>query len=86
VCQTSWGGVTAGTGQWDNSSSQVFIRSGYPATLNVSNNLFVNATNIGVGTSNPSHKLSVAGSLNITATSNAASLRVEDTGDVIIGI
>jgi len=42
---------------------------------------------VGIGTTSPSHKLSVvAGGVNVTTTSNTANFRIEESGDVIIGI
>jgi hypothetical protein len=43
--------------------------------------------NVGIGITSPTHKLSVVnGGVNITTTSATANFRIEETGDVIIGI
>jgi hypothetical protein len=42
-CKTSWSQV-GGTGPWDNSTSQIFVRAGYPLFVNISNALLVNGT------------------------------------------
>ena len=54
-----------------------------------SNTLMVIANNgsVGIGTASPTHKFSVVnGGVNVTTTSNTANFRIEEAGDVIIGI
>jgi hypothetical protein len=42
---------------------------------------------VGIGTTSPTHKFSVVnGGVNVTTTSNTANFRIEEAGDVIIGI
>ncbi|MCK5333270.1 MAG: hypothetical protein KAJ24_02065, partial [Candidatus Aenigmarchaeota archaeon] len=62
-CKTDWSQVTGTASPWDNSSTQTFIREGYPLFVNTSNTLFVNGTSerVGVGTSDPQKTLHVAG-------------------------
>jgi hypothetical protein len=68
---TASGGITLGVVAWDNSSTQSFIRTGFPLFVNVSNTLFVNDTsgNVGIGIANLTQKLTLAGNINFTATS-----------------
>jgi hypothetical protein len=59
-CKTSWSQV-GGVGPWDNSTTQIFVREGYPSYVNASNTLFINGIsgNVGIGTTSPSSKLEV---------------------------
>ncbi|MEM0243432.1 MAG: hypothetical protein QXT34_03240 [Candidatus Aenigmatarchaeota archaeon] len=70
-CISSWQRADATIGPWDNSSTWIFIREGYPLNVNISNILFVNATtgNVGIGTNNPQAKLDVAGALRLQPSS-----------------
>ncbi|MBU5678763.1 MAG: tail fiber domain-containing protein [Candidatus Aenigmarchaeota archaeon] len=73
---------------WDNSTTQIFVREGYPTYVNVSNALFVNGTsgNVGIGTYSPTQKLHINGSLRVDNSIGSAILFVNDTsGNVGIG-
>ena len=65
-CKTSWS--VGEVGPWNNSSTQIFVKPGYPSFINASNTLFVNGTSgyVGIGTTAPSQKLTVVGDVNIT--------------------
>ena len=64
-CRTAWSELLS---PWDNSSTQTFIRAGYPLLINASNTLFVNgsAGKVGIGTINPTSALEVVGTINVT--------------------
>ncbi|MCS7094089.1 MAG: hypothetical protein RMJ18_02820, partial [Candidatus Aenigmarchaeota archaeon] len=66
VCYSSWPTII-GAGPWDNSTTWIFVRGGYPLNVNVSNILFVNASsgNVGIGTSSPASRLSVSGGVSV---------------------
>jgi hypothetical protein len=76
-CKTSWSQVGgAGVGPWDNSTTQIFVRAGYPNYINASNTLFINGTsgNVGIGTTGPAVKLHVVDS-------QRSVLRIESTDE-----
>ena len=45
-CKTSW--PTGGLSPWDNSTTQIFVREGFPLFVNISNALFVNGTSFSI--------------------------------------
>ncbi|MCX8191151.1 MAG: hypothetical protein N3D78_03150, partial [Candidatus Aenigmarchaeota archaeon] len=78
VCYSSWPTVI-GAGPWDNSTTWIFVRGGYPLNVNISNILFINENsgNVGIGTSVPTEKLEVQGRV-LVASSNPFELEPSD--------
>jgi hypothetical protein len=46
-CKTNWSQV-GGIFPWDNSTTQIFVREGFPSFVNISNALFVNGTSFSI--------------------------------------
>ncbi|MCR6624681.1 MAG: hypothetical protein NDF58_08925, partial [archaeon YNP-LCB-024-027] len=69
-CKTSWSQIGS-ISPWDNSTTQIFVRAGYPTYINASNTLFINGTsgNVGIGTTTPSEKLEVQGRILVASSS-----------------
>ncbi len=67
-CKTDWAQVTGTASPWDNSSTQTFIRDGYPLFVNASNTLFIDGASgkIGLGVASPTKTLDVVGDVNAT--------------------
>jgi hypothetical protein len=67
---------------WDNDTSQIFIKIGYPNFLNIFDFLFINKTNnkVGIGTSTPQNELNVIGNVNATGTIYANSFIGDGSG------
>jgi hypothetical protein len=67
---------------WDNDTSQIFIKIGYPNFLNIFDFLFINKTNnkVGIGTSTPQNELNVIGDVNATGTIYANSFIGDGSG------
>lgn len=65
-------GVPLSALAWDNSSTSIFIRSGFPTFLNVNDALYVNGSsgNVGIGTANPVHKVAIVGKFGVNSTLN----------------
>ncbi len=72
------GGAGAGTG--DNNGGNVYIDSGAPANAGIAGNIILGGTrgNVGIGTTSPSGKLSVAGIIRTDYTSNNTTAEVNN--------
>ena len=59
---------------WDNSTTQIFVREGYPNYINASNTLFINGSsgNVGINTNNPQRPLHIS-------SVQDANIRLQDT-------
>ncbi|MCK4555123.1 MAG: hypothetical protein KAT83_00810, partial [Candidatus Aenigmarchaeota archaeon] len=68
-CKTDWSQVTGTLSPWDNSSTQTFIRDGYPLFVNTSNTLFIDGASgkVGLGVASPTKSFDVVGDINATA-------------------
>ncbi|MCK5233687.1 MAG: hypothetical protein KAJ91_02610, partial [Candidatus Aenigmarchaeota archaeon] len=86
-CKTDWAQVTGTASPWDNSSTQTFIREGYPLFVNASNTLFVDGASgkIGIGVGSPVKTLDVVGDANVTGTIYQSGNTVLDTSTTFSG-
>jgi len=77
-CKTAWSQVTGTLSPWDNSTTQTFIRAGYPLIINISNTLFVNGSSgkvgVGTGAGIPVKTFDVVGDINATVGIYGASI------------
>jgi hypothetical protein len=94
-CKTAWSQIPGTPAPWDNSSTQIFIKAGYPTFINASNILFVNNTagNVGIGTVNPNATLDVFGNIDLSGgartirtstTDSALTINSNGTGDLTL--
>ncbi len=67
-CKTSWASVGSGLPSGSTGQTLYYNGSSWAAT----SNLYNNGTNVGIGTTNPSYKLDVAGSINSSNSITAA--------------